>query len=161
MQPLKNSIINASSGQALTMLNQAISKQFSHRWIRDLAWALLSPSFFSQLPEDNDTGLFTQETLTPIWQDDELLPWLNTLDKNPDALTAHMQTQRATRLGVYFEQLLSFYFSHYPHFRLLAKNLQANDNKRTIGEYGVSTKSLDVVTCPLQSLDLVHDAVVT
>jgi len=38
-------------------------------------------------------------------------------------------------LGIYFEQLLSFYFSHHPSFTLVCKNLQANSLERTIGEY--------------------------
>lgn len=123
-----------------------------------MAWALLTPNFFSQWPEVDGVCLFDQEpsapigepsapigkesstlnwqeSLTPIWQDNSLMDWLHDLDKNLEPLAAHMQTQRATRLGIYFEQLLSFYFSHYPRFRLLAKNLQANGSQRTIGEY--------------------------
>ncbi len=61
--------------------------------------------------------------------------WLDWLDDKPQALLQHRSEQRSTRLGIYFEQLLSFYFAHYPRFDLIAKNLQVNDNKRTLGEY--------------------------
>lgn len=110
-----------------------ISKQqilaFKQRAVRDLAWALFNPPLFEQIEEISD------EWLTPVWQDSAVLAWLQTLDKNPHELLEHLKTQRATRLGIYFEQLLSFYFDHYPRFSLVAKNLQANSPQRTIGEY--------------------------
>lgn len=99
------------------------------RAVRDLAWALFKPALFQPLNE------LPPECLQPIWQDNGVLPWLQALDKQPSALLNHLKEQRATRLGVYFEQLLSFFFAEYPRFTLLAKNLQAHDAKRTIGEY--------------------------
>ncbi|MGS2718704.1 DUF1853 family protein [Eionea flava] len=134
LPPLETSV-DKIAALSITELNDFISSRFSHRWIRDMAWALLTPNFFSQWPDNDGIGLFNQESLTPIWQDSRLISWLYDLDKNPAPLAAHMKTQRATRLGIYFEQLLSFYFSHYPRFRLLAKNLQANGSQRTMGEY--------------------------
>jgi hypothetical protein len=97
--------------------------------VRDLAWALFNPCLFQQLSEVPD------EWLRSIWQDDDVFSWLDTLDNDPSALLEHLKTQRATRLGIYFEQLLSFYFAEYPRFSLIAKNLQANSQQRTIGEY--------------------------
>jgi hypothetical protein len=122
----KNTSPNTDS---LEQLNHEIAHAFHHRPVRDLAWALLSPAFFVELPDVNN------EWLSPLWQDDALMPWLFELDTHIEPLSAHLKDQRATRLGIYFEQLLSFYFSHYPRFALLAKNLQANSEKRTIGEY--------------------------
>lgn len=118
----------------LEPINQEIAQKFHHRPVRDLAWALLSPAFFVELPD------IDQEWLSPPWlnngrQDDQLISWLYELDAEIEPLLVHLKDQRATRLGIYFEQLLSFYFSHYPRFTLLAKNLQANSEKRTIGEY--------------------------
>jgi len=126
---------------SIDQLNQLIAQEFYHRSVRDLAWALLTPGLFTQFP---DTYIFNPHTsdvdngkdcLTPTWQDHELIQWLYVLDKDPRPLSEHLKDQRATRLGIYFEQLLSFYFSCYPRFSLLAKNLQANSEKRTIGEY--------------------------
>lgn len=109
---------------------------FTLREVRDLAWALFNPSLFQHIPDVSD------EWLEPIWRDNEqfdnITTWLTSIDNNPKKLQEHLQNQRATRLGVYFEQLLSFFFSEYPRFSLLAKNLQANEHtktKRTIGEY--------------------------
>lgn len=107
----------------------ALIDTLHHRPVRDLAWALLSPALFTELPD------VESQWLTPTWQDDDVVTWLYALDKRVESLLSHLQEQRATRLGVYFEQLLSFYFDHYPRFTLLAKNLQANDSNRTIGEY--------------------------
>jgi hypothetical protein len=118
-----------SNTESLEQLNQKIAHLFHHRPVRDLAWALLSPAFFIKLP---DIG---NECLSAIWQDNDLISWLHALDTNIDPLLTHLKDQRATRLGIYFEQLLSFYFSHYPRFALLAKNLQANSDERTVGEY--------------------------
>lgn len=109
----------------LTELNRTIKQ----RPVRDLAWALLNPPFFSSIPN------VYQQWLIPLWQDKGLVDWLYALDRQPEPLTNHLKEQRATRLGIYFEQLLSFYFSSYPRFELLAKNLQVNTAKRTIGEY--------------------------
>jgi hypothetical protein len=114
---------------------QQFHKTAKHRPIRDLAWALFNPALFSSFGADNNSSHITNACLEPIWQDDGVLPWLYALDNEPAALLSHLQDQRATRLGIYFEQLLSFYFAEYPRFTLLAKNLQAHDSQRTIGEY--------------------------
>jgi hypothetical protein len=111
------------------MISEQHLANFQQRAVRDLAWALFHPPLFQSLSE------IPTDWLQPTWQDDEVLPWLLALDKEPTPLLTHLKDQRATRLGVYFEQLLSFYFSQYPRFSLIAKNLQANDSQRTIGEY--------------------------
>jgi uncharacterized protein len=108
---------------------QQLNKNLIHRPVRDLAWAIFNPPLFRH------SSTIPTEYLTPIWQDDGLYTWLYTLDADPLALFKHLEDQRATRLGIYFEQLLSFYFAEYPRFSLLAKNLQANNDQRTIGEY--------------------------
>jgi hypothetical protein len=102
---------------------------YQQRSVRDLAWALFNPCLFHQLSDIPD------EWLLPIWQDDAVFSWLEALDNDPSTLLEHLKAQRATRLGIYFEQLLSFYFAEYPRFSLIAKNLQANSPQRTIGEY--------------------------
>ena len=109
----------------------ALSQKLSleNRAVRDLTWALLHPKLFNQVPNISPS-CFQQE-----WLDNDLIDWLIALDKKPTLLFEHLREQRATRLGIYFEQLLSFYFSNYPRFTLVAKNLQANDSQRTIGEY--------------------------
>ncbi|MGH1485954.1 MAG: DUF1853 family protein [Cellvibrionaceae bacterium] len=100
-----------------------------HRASRDLAWALCSQPLFSSLPD------FPENCLSQDYIDGGVLPWLEAVDKHPETLFSHLSEQRSTRLGIYFEQLLSYYFEHYPRFELLAKNLQVNGAKRTLGEF--------------------------
>jgi len=102
---------------------------FHHRAVRDLAWSLCSPPLFEKVSD------FPLSWLTQDLIDDELEAWLMSLDKQPQKLNKHLQKQRSNRLGIYFEQLLSFYFEHYPRFSLIAKNLQVNGNQRTLGEF--------------------------
>jgi hypothetical protein len=111
------------------MISEQHVANFQQRAVRDLAWALFNPTLFQSVHD------IPHDWLQPVWQDEAVLPWLHAVDKDPSALLEHLKDQRATRLGIYFEQLLSFYFSHYPRFSLIAKNLQANNSQRTIGEY--------------------------
>lgn len=109
-----------------------------NRSLRDLAWSLLYSSLFAPIPK-----------LPPEWFDSDyidsantkhFLLWLQQIDENPLLLNEHLAAQRSTRLGIYFEQLLSFYFHYYEingerQFDLLAKNHQVNEDKRTLGEF--------------------------
>ena len=108
------------------------------RPLRDLAWSLLYSTLFSPIPK-----------LPPEWFNSDyidststgyFLSWLQKIDGNPSALNEHLAEQRSTRLGIYYEQLLSFYFKYYEingerRFDLLAKNHQVNADKRTLGEF--------------------------
>lgn len=102
---------------------------FRHRVVRDLAWSLLTPPLFEAIP-DFSPDWFKQDLV-----DDGVWSWLELIDKQPEMLNDHLKQQRSSRLGIYFEQLLSFYFEHYPRFTLLAKNLQVNNDERTLGEF--------------------------
>lgn len=108
------------------------------RPLRDLAWALLCSSLFVPIP-----GLpaewFNRDYIDEF-EAQNLLLWLQANDKNPILLDTHLAEQRSTRLGIYYEQLLSFYFVYYEingerRFDLLAKNHQVNKDKRTLGEF--------------------------
>ena len=103
--------------------------RFVHRAVNDLAWLLSQPPLFTHI--DN----IPSEWLLRDYIIDELYPWLYSIDQNPSVLLAHLKLQRSTRLGIYVEQLLSFYFEQHPRFSLLAKNLQVNNPMRTIGEF--------------------------
>ncbi|MFT6222140.1 MAG: hypothetical protein ACJA0C_001548, partial [Candidatus Endobugula sp.] len=78
----KNTSPNTDS---LEQLNHEIAHAFHHRPVRDLAWALLSPAFFVELPDVNN------EWLSPLWQDDALMPWLFELDTHIEPLSAHLE----------------------------------------------------------------------
>ncbi|MEO0444286.1 MAG: DUF1853 family protein [Pseudomonadota bacterium] len=102
---------------------------FTHRPVNDLAWLLLQEPLFVHI--DN----IPPEWLHRDYIDDALYPWLYSIDQNPSALLNHLKQQRSTRLGIYVEQLLSFYFEQHPRFKVLAKNLQVNNAGRTLGEF--------------------------
>jgi hypothetical protein len=108
------------------------------RPVRDLGWALTQPPPFNTIPD------FNKEWLQNDLYDQGLYSWLQNLDQNPTTLLEHLQQQRSRRLGIYFEQLLSFYFEHYPRFELLGKNVQVNGNKRTLGEFDFIINDLSV-----------------
>lgn len=49
-------------------------------------------------------------------------------------LEASLQTLNSHRLGVYFEQLWDFAFTHHPDYTLLARNLAIRSEGQTLGE---------------------------
>ena len=95
-----------------------------HSSLRDLIWAVLSPSLLKPLagwPATFDAAL-TVESQQRLKHTD------------PRALDDHL-AQRETRfLGSYFEALWEFFFVHEPRFDIVAKNLQIRDAHRTLGE---------------------------
>ena len=113
-----------------TMLEK-VYNAINHRVVRDLAWALLSPPLLEQLEEDSQS-LLQQEYLD---SKDDIFEWLLRVDQSPEALIHYVQQRSQVRIGIYFEQLLGFYFSHYPRFELLNQNLQVQGAKRTLGEF--------------------------
>ncbi len=105
------------------------------RALRDLAWSLTCSSLFSPIP-----SLPSEWFKSDYFAEDQFLAWLQYIDASPTILAEHLSQQRSTRLGIYFEQLLSFYFSYYEcngrkRFELLAKNYQVIEKKRTLGEF--------------------------
>lgn len=50
------------------------------------------------------------------------------------ALDQFLAEHVARRLGIYFEHLWAFAFSHHPHYRLLSRNLPLRQEGRTLGE---------------------------
>lgn len=101
--------------------------QLRHRAVRDLAWCCLSAPLLQALPQGGaqilplDTG--------DIW------PWLHELDKDPTALLTALASIKSTRLGIYYETLWRFYFSHNQDWLLLAHNLPINRGKATLGAF--------------------------
>jgi hypothetical protein len=108
------------------------------RPLRDLAWSLLSSNLFRSIPR-LPTEWFNYDYIDDT-DTQHFLLWLQNIDENPLLLDTHLAEQRSTRLGIYYEQLLSFYFEYYEvngerRFDLLAKNHQVNEAKRTLGEF--------------------------
>lgn len=106
------------------------SRQFNqlrHQVVRDLAWCCLSPPLLRALPGSNVDILPLLDT--DIW------PWLQALDLAPDALMDDLARVKSTRLGIYYENLWHFYFTHFPSWQLLARNLPVNRDKATLGAF--------------------------
>lgn len=103
-------------------------QRFQHQQVRDLAWASLSPPLLQHLPA-SDTHICT------AGDSQRDFTWLTALDQNPSLLLAELAKNKSTRLGIYFESLLRFYWQHDQQTQLLAHNLQVQspDHGKTKG----------------------------
>lgn len=110
---------------------ETVYRHIKHRVVRDLAWALLSTPLLQ--PFEDDTVLLLQQEY--VDDQDTVFDWLLTIDQSPEPLMHYVQQRSQLRIGIYFEQLLGFYFSHYPRFTLLYQNLQVQGAQRTLGEF--------------------------
>lgn len=107
---------------------------FEHQAVRDLAWSLSSPPLFDALP-DVDTLILPEPCHRNGTVGDQLHHWLQQLDRDPSPLLSHLQQTRSPRLGIYFEDLFSFFWRHYPNHRVVHQNLQVRQGKSTLGEF--------------------------
>ena len=104
---------------------------FKHTSVRDLAWLINSP------PIIQETINHTHWTNSTFWlqQYEEVNDLLRQLDANPFELHDLLEQQKDKRLGHRFETLLSFFFKLNKRYKILAQNLQIQDENRTIGEF--------------------------
>jgi len=102
--------------------------------VRDLAWLLLSPPLFERAL--NGFGAFELDI------DSQIHVWLRTLDaqlsKDPDHYPL-IAKHRYRRIGIYGEALMEFLFTEgwragVIPYQMLARNVQVNAERRTIGE---------------------------
>lgn len=116
----------------------SIYSTVTHKNVRDLAWAINSPSL-TDLPE-----LFE-------WHDSSewFLELLQSLNNNPEPLLNHLQDYSDYILGSYFEGLWHFYFLQHPNYELLAKNIQLHAQTGTVGE-------LDIIVRDIQKNEVMH-----
>ena len=84
---------------------------FQHQSVRDLAWVLTSPGLLRSLPSEasNDICLVSDDWAQKFGQYD----WqkLQRLDEDPSVLEDFVSQRKSSRLGLYFESLLGFWFS--------------------------------------------------
>lgn len=113
-------------------MQNLIYKQLTHRSVRDLAWALLSPGLFDELGDAAPIELLQEDYIDA---DDLIVDWLLSIDNSPEPLLEYIEQRSRTRVGIYFEQLLGFYFKNHPRFQLLQQNLQVQGKHRTLGEF--------------------------
>ena len=120
-------------------MDRAISsyqRDFHRRWghlrrdpVRALAWLLDSPDL---LDADAPAWAGRIATLGPITP--EVANWLAQLDADPARLDAALGAKAYTRLGLYAEKLMAFYFAE--QGRLVRHGLQVRANRNdTVGEF--------------------------
>ncbi|MGX9218858.1 DUF1853 family protein [Massilia varians] len=109
---------------------------FHRRWghlrrarVRALAWLLDAPDLLDANDPHWAGRIATTGPVTP-----ELADWLKRLDHDPSALDEALGAKMHTRLGLYAETLMAFYFEQ--HGRLVAHGLQVRASRNdTIGEF--------------------------
>jgi hypothetical protein len=109
---------------------------FERRWghlrrarVRALAWLLDAPGLLDIDDPHWEGRIATLGPMTP-----ETARWLAELDQDPSALDAALGVKVHTRLGLYAEKLMAFYFAW--QGTLVAHGLQVRDGPTaTIGEF--------------------------
>jgi hypothetical protein len=110
--------------------------RFERRWghlrrapVRALAWLLDAPDLLDMHDPHWDGRIASVGPMTP-----ETEAWLLRLDQDPSALDAALGAKVHTRLGLYAEKLMAFYFSE--QGRLVAHGVQVRAGREaTIGEF--------------------------
>lgn len=105
---------------------------YQTREVRDLAWACFSPPLLHSAALSGDAPDISgcRFELT-----DHRLAWLQSLDRDPEPLLAHLRTTGDSRLGLYFEHLWHFFLHHDPLVELVAHNLPVREGGKTLGEF--------------------------
>lgn len=109
---------------------------FHRRWghlrrarVRALAWLLDSPDLLDAAAPHWQGRIASTGPVTP-----EVERWLRDLDADPARLDAALGPRVYTRLGLYAEKLMAFYFQE--QGRLVAHGLQIRANRNdTVGEF--------------------------
>lgn len=111
-------------------------EHFERRWgglrrprVRALAWLLDSPNLLDALDPGWHGQVMAQEPVTAGVE-----RWLFALDHDPSALNDAMGERAFTRLGLYAEKLMAFYFQ--AQGRLVEHGLQVRATRNdTVGEF--------------------------
>ena len=109
---------------------------FERRWghlrrarVRALAWLLDAPDLLDVHDPHLEGRIATLGPVTPATED-----WLVRIDADPSALDAALGSKMITRLGLYAEKLMAFYFAE--QGRLVAHGLQVRASRNdTVGEF--------------------------
>jgi hypothetical protein len=117
-------------------LADSYQAQFARRWghltrghVRALAWLLDAPGLL-----DPDDPHWEGKIATPPAVTNEVREWLARLDRDPAELDAALGERTYTRLGLYAEKLMAFYYQQ--HGQLVAHGLQVRATRNdTVGEF--------------------------
>lgn len=113
-------------------------EELQNPYVRDLAVACFGPPLALPVATNLPPALQTQMTEPDR---NKLLA----LDRHPAPLIAHLQKRTSTRLGLYFESLWAFFWSHFvqpapANNAVIAQNLQIQKSGKTLG-------ALDFIIC--------------
>ncbi len=103
--------------------------EFHHQAVRDLAWAISSPSLLRGAGCDRVGDDWCRLAFH------DRIPWLRELDRDPEAFLVWLERRRSRLLGVYFEALIEYWLSHWRRMRLYASRLPLKGQERAIGEF--------------------------
>ncbi len=127
---------------------ESYQARFERRWghltrphVRALAWLLDAPDLLDPASPHWQGRIATLGGMTPDTAD-----WLAALEQDPIPLDAALGARHYSRLGLYAEKLMAFYFAE--HGKLVAHGLQVRANRNdTVGEFDFLLRDGD---------DLVH-----
>ncbi|GLQ32314.1 DUF1853 family protein [Litoribrevibacter albus] len=108
---------------------------FSHQYVADLAWIIDSLPLLknTSLTPDLLPPSFTRKQPTDKLRDN-WLEQLNQLNQHPSSLIHYIEERPTTRVGFYYEALVSYLLHAFPDVTLLEEHLQLQDKGRTLGE---------------------------
>ena len=106
--------------------------------VRDLVWVIYSPSLLS-----TDTCVSTDIELDFPFEISVDKLFFEQLDQDPTALIEYIEQNKTARLGLYFENLLAYYFINHSSYELIIKGLQVQGKKGTIGEFDFIVKKVE------------------
>ncbi len=104
--------------------------RFQNPHVCDLAWAISSPPLL--LPDDSECTWYSNEWYRSASVESAEL--MSHADRHPQRLETMLAERSDRRLGNYFETLWAYWLSVNPRFELLGRNLQINEQGRTLGE---------------------------
>nr|WP_315222379.1 DUF1853 family protein [uncultured Duganella sp.] len=127
---------------------ESYQARFERRWghltrphVRALAWLLDAPDLLDPASPHWQGRIATVGAMTRDTAD-----WLAALEQDPIPLEAALGARHYSRLGLYAEKLMAFYFAE--HGKLVAHGLQVRANRNdTVGEFDFLLRDGD---------DLVH-----
>ena len=120
---------DAPPGDGYQALFERRWSHLTHPHVRALAWLLDAPDLLDPAAPDWQGRIASLGAMPPATAD-----WLAALEQDPGPLQAALGDKHYSRLGLYAEKLMAFYFAQ--HGQLYAHGLQVRaDRTDTIGEF--------------------------